>query len=123
MYLDDEELSKSLGKSPEKKLSISGAIMLFIFGIGASVLQGYVVTKLWSWFIVPEFKCNPISILESLGLTVTIMFFTMKLPSNKDLNDQMKFKSEPKHYWYDLLLRVFCCLIALLIGKIYISLM
>lgn len=48
--------------------------ILFIFFISI-IFSGFVLTKLWMWFITPIFYFYPINIIQAIGLLVTINFF------------------------------------------------
>lgn len=40
------------------------------------LLRGYVFARLWLWFVVPQFHCDPLRIPIALGLSLFIWFAT-----------------------------------------------
>ena len=55
---------------------------LAVFVIG--VVRGWVLTILWSWFVVPTFHVPEISIPVAIGLALTIgMFQTKKIQTEE----------------------------------------
>jgi len=54
------------------------AIMLGI--IISSIINGFVITKLWAWFVVPTFEANPLRIIEAIGL----MFLVNHIKAKRD---------------------------------------
>lgn len=47
------------------------AILLIAMVPLGTVLSGYVLTVMWSWFVVPLFKASLLSIPAGIGLSVT----------------------------------------------------
>lgn len=54
---------------------------IFNFGLGIinTLFKGYILSKLWLWFIVPKFGLPTISYLEAVGLLLTIGIFTLDI--------------------------------------------
>jgi len=57
-----------------------------IFMIVAPIIRGYVVIKLWAWFIVPTFEMNELRLVEAIG----IMFLIGYLSANNNNNNNNK---------------------------------
>lgn len=68
----------------EKFAEVFGTFILGVIGaILAIVLNGYVLAKLWMWFIVPTFNVNPLRIIECLGIAMLI-HYVIPLKSDGD---------------------------------------
>lgn len=44
----------------------------------AYLLGGYVFMKLWQWFVVSAFAVQPITLIQSIGLTFVLVFLRYK---------------------------------------------
>jgi len=53
-----------------------------IIGTVSAVLNGFVLTKLWGWFIVPVFKAPELSLVPAIGLGIIVSFFTTSYKEN-----------------------------------------
>lgn len=64
-------------------------IVLFTLGfmVGLYAIQGWVLSILWAWFIVPMFNLPPLGILQAIGITLVVGLLTgsaYKAPQNKE---------------------------------------
>ena len=60
------------------------AIMTGIMLITAYIINGFVLTKLWAWFIVP-FGLPELGLAQAIGIAMVIGFLTNQhIPDNKD---------------------------------------
>ena len=50
------------------------------------IINGFVITKLWLWFIVPTFGANPLRIVEAIGLMFLINYIKPKREEKIDKN-------------------------------------
>lgn len=57
------------------------AVLMVVFI--SIIINSFVVTKLWIWFIVPTFDVNPLRMVEAIGLMFLVIFVTTK-QSNED---------------------------------------
>jgi hypothetical protein len=74
--------------------------MLVLFIVYSAAVNGYVLSSLWGWFIVPVFAVEPITIVQAVGLSIVVSFVT--------------FHGTPKDYkpdWTQALLRPFVVLL------------
>ncbi len=63
---------------------ILAAGLVFVLAIPAYILNGFVITKLWAWFIVP-FGLEPITMAPAIGLGIIIGFLAKQyVPSGDD---------------------------------------
>jgi MFS family permease len=60
-----------------------GKFMAVLLGMIISpIISGFVVVKLWAWFIVPIFEANPIRIVEAIGIMALIYYIRSKRDKN-----------------------------------------
>jgi uncharacterized protein YacL len=50
------------------------------------LINGFVVMKLWNWFIIPIFSLQPLRLIEAIGFTIILTFITTK-PSKKNTQE------------------------------------
>jgi Kef-type K+ transport system membrane component KefB len=62
-------------------------MILVLATIISPIINGFVFSKLWFWFIVPTFQMQPLRIVESIGIIFLINFICMKRDKDAD-NDQ-----------------------------------
>jgi putative Mn2+ efflux pump MntP len=56
---------------------------VFIIGI-YSVLNGWVLTILWNWFIIPVFHLPQLTIVQAIGVVMVIGYLTKEVDINKE---------------------------------------
>ncbi|MDB4984349.1 MAG: hypothetical protein JWM20_528 [Patescibacteria group bacterium] len=102
----------------EKFAQVVGIICIAIVAIFiGTTVNGLVLVKLWSWFVVPIFKLPVLNIPQALGLGLLISMLT-----KPDLSSLKK--EEEKKEWYVGLAKVIIApLVTLLIGYIYLQFM
>lgn len=69
----------------ESLLKFIGAIALVILN---TIMTGWVLTKLWIWFVVSIFNVPPLTIIQAIGLSFTMSIFlntASKLDEKKDI--------------------------------------
>lgn len=66
-------------------LEVMGILFLFLvnFVIGIA-LRGYVLMKLWLWFVVPILKAPTINMVQAYGLSLIFSFLIMGLAKEKE---------------------------------------
>lgn len=65
-----------------------GEIVLLLAVIAVcSVWRGYIVTKLWAWFVTAHFGIAPIGIPTAIGLAIIAGMFTVSTAPSKDKTD------------------------------------
>lgn len=50
----------------------------------APIWKGYVLTILWSWFVVTTFSAKPLGIAAAIGVLIIVSFLTAKSSILKD---------------------------------------
>jgi hypothetical protein len=51
-------------------------LMTLGFMVVMYAIQGWVLSIMWGWFIVPLFHLPPLSILQAIGLTLVVVLLT-----------------------------------------------
>lgn len=59
------------------------AVLVFLMIIPATLLNAFVLTYLWRWFVVAHFGLSPIGIAEAIGLTLMVSYL-VKSPDDRD---------------------------------------
>ena len=61
-------------------------IFTIVLLIAASILNGWALTKLWAWFVVPIFDLPYLRIVEAIGLAMIVSFLTGTRKGTEDSN-------------------------------------
>lgn len=56
-------------------MSVAGVLILFVLEI---LLNGYVLSKLWAWFMVPVFKLPVLTVTAAIGISLCLTFMVNK---------------------------------------------
>jgi hypothetical protein len=66
------------------------AILVFcvIYIGGVVIFEGWVLTKLWAWFLVPLLGLKPLTIAYAIGISLIVRLLTYHIPSYQELKDQ-----------------------------------
>lgn len=51
------------------------------------IINGFVFSKLWFWFIVPIFEMQPLRVVEAIGIMFLISFIRAKMDKEADKYD------------------------------------
>lgn len=62
--------------------ALIGLIMAFVYLIFTTALNGFVLSKLWFWFMVPAFGLPPLHIAYALGMSLIIALLTKQVNFN-----------------------------------------
>ena len=49
----------------------------------AAILNGYALSVLWSWFMVPTFHLPPLGIVPAMGMAMVVSFLTYHYDEDK----------------------------------------
>lgn len=52
-----------------------------------SILNGFVLTVLWGWFVVPLFSLPPLNIPQAVGISIILSYLTHQKTDTKDKDD------------------------------------
>ena len=86
-----DDLGKVIAKAVAKFLGTMIGVVVLLIGLVAvfALLHGFVLMKLWGWFIVPTFKLPPLSIAPAIGLGLVVGILVTRYP-NKKMDEQEK---------------------------------
>lgn len=62
-------------------------VALVVVALGA-ILEGYVLTVLWGWFIIPIFHLPPLTIVPAIGIALVVGLLTYH--SNPDVEEKKR---------------------------------
>ncbi len=68
--------------------TLAQGISILVLFIVSPIINGWVLSKIWLWFIVHSFNAPVISIPEAIGLMILIGFF-----KGKEVDDEYETKS------------------------------
>lgn len=71
------------------------------------IVNGFVLSKLWYWFIVQTFDIKPITLIQAVGLSLIIGYLTMKKNMGED---KKKDFSEIASDWFSIIIYNFMVL-------------
>ena len=63
---------------------LGGAVGIFALLVISSLLRGFVLVKIWGWFIVPLFHLPVLTLLPAIGLALVVGFMTYQYQYSKD---------------------------------------
>lgn len=58
----------------------------------AAIMNGFTLSILWGWFIVPVFGLHDLTIVQAIGISFIIGFFTAKLNATEDPEEEDRLK-------------------------------
>ena len=73
------------------------------------IINGFVFSKLWMWFIVPIFQMHPLRIVEAIGIIFLINFLAIK-KQNKENNEKEFWKNFATNVGFVILMASFSLL-------------
>lgn len=68
---------------------IYSCIIIPIFTL-SSILNGYVLSVLWGWFMVPIFHLPSLSLAQAIGVSIVVGMLTRKTAANGNKDEDMK---------------------------------
>lgn len=97
-----------------------GLMILLFAGIPgmiaiSAILNGWILTKLWLWFIVPLFDLGPLRIPYAIGLSIVVSFLTHQIDTTKSEN-----KMSAGQQFGMVIMRPFMILLVAYIVKLFI---
>lgn len=111
-----------MGKEDSAFLSCVGILMLAAVTIFVSaVANGFVLVKLWSWFILARFEAAPVlDIPSAIGFAMVVGFLTSDWSNAQNKEDN---RSQAERWIYVILMAIGKRLVYLAIGYIVHSFM
>lgn len=67
-------------------MNFNKVMLVIVLGVVSSIFSGFVLTKLWSWFVVPTFDLPQLTVPIAIGIYLTVSFMTKNNTST--LEDQ-----------------------------------
>lgn len=68
--------------------ALGGIVGLGILMVASSIFNGYVLSVLWGWFIVPTFGVPPLGIVPAIGIALIVNYLTQRTkPIYKEKDD------------------------------------
>ncbi len=89
-------------------LAVIGFLVTLIL---SPIWMGYVLSTLWTWFVVPAFHTHPISIALAIGLSLVMGMFMSRYSPDEE-------GKEKKHFAYSMVYAFLYPLLALGMGAI-----
>lgn len=74
------------GQSREVQMKALALILLIVLAVPTALFNGWMLTFMWGWFIVP-LGVQMIGVAHAWGLLLTAGFFTMSCKTSKDSDD------------------------------------
>lgn len=73
-------------KSPSGlAVALWGTLVAILFILVYGLIRGFVITKLWAWFVIPTFPSAPeLTIPVAWGLSMLVSFLTAEHPDHND---------------------------------------
>jgi hypothetical protein len=69
-------------------IGLLSVIGIFISCAVVNIWSGFVLTKLWAWFIVPTFALVPLTLAPAIGVALVVSYLThQSRPSTKSDKD------------------------------------
>lgn len=62
-------------------------IIVILIVIIEIIIKGFIIMKLWTWFIVPIFEINQLRIVEAIGIMLLVNYLNFKREKNNRDND------------------------------------
>lgn len=72
----------------QKFNEVSMVCILLVF---TSVVNGFVIMKLWGWFIVLAFNARPLQMVEAIGLMLFVRFAENRLAVRRNEKEDRSF--------------------------------
>ncbi|MBI5742648.1 MAG: hypothetical protein HZA25_02320 [Candidatus Niyogibacteria bacterium] len=64
-------------------LAVLGGFVSFVFlMIVNSIFNGYALSVLWGWFVVPTFNIPQLSVAAAIGIAIVVRYLTHQIPEN-----------------------------------------
>jgi len=66
------------------------AIIAILSIVPLMLLDGFALTRLWHWFVVPLFHLHDLTLLGAIGLALTVKYVTVQYDHNEDKRDSKR---------------------------------
>ncbi len=58
--------------------------MAMVLIIVSSIFNGYALSVLWGWFIVPTFNAPKLTVVPAIGIALVVSYMTHQVDTSKD---------------------------------------
>lgn len=69
----------------------------FVLGFVSYAFNGWVLSELWKWFIIPVFKAAPtLTVAQAIGVTLVVCLLTQRLTTHEvleEMRDEFSWES------------------------------
>ena len=63
---------------------LSGIIGVGILMVFSSIFNGYALSVLWGWFIVPTFGAPSLDVVPAIGISMVVSYLTYQIHSSEE---------------------------------------
>jgi hypothetical protein len=53
----------------------------------SSIINGFVLTVLWGWFVIPLFSLPPLNIPQAIGISIIVSYLTHRKTETEDKDE------------------------------------
>jgi len=93
--------------SKEARLLTTGAVLALLMVPVRMVVSGFVLTRLWAWFVVPILSVRELSIAAAIGISLTVQ---LVLLSGSSSNGKWEFEEEANTFGTQIVKPIFLAL-------------
>lgn len=83
-------MSIKSSKSEDRAITCLAWLITFGIAIIMAIIQGWVLTVLWDWFVVPTFNVSQLSIAVAIGISIIVSMFRGGYTTNKEQTLEQK---------------------------------
>lgn len=95
-------------------MSCLASFCYLLLALPGAMWEGFVLSLLWAWFMVPVFHAPTITVAQAMGLDLLINLIITRLPTKPDKDDEKPFE----HFGFRVFVIVLAPALALLFGFI-----
>ncbi|TSC73972.1 MAG: hypothetical protein G01um101444_416 [Parcubacteria group bacterium Gr01-1014_44] len=62
---------------------LGGIVGVAVLMVASSIFNGYALSVLWGWFVVPTFGAPALGIVPAIGIATVVAYLTHQIDTNK----------------------------------------
>jgi len=93
---------------------VGTAVMTIVMIVLSAIVNGYVFSQLWAWFVVATFGLTAITIPQAIGLAMVVGWFKTGLKQDDSLDEYKGFNKLVAMF----IAQVFTAIITLIVASI-----
>lgn len=62
---------------------LGGFVYLLFLIVASSIFNGYALSVLWGWFVVPTFGVPQLSVVSAIGIALIVSYMTHQITDDK----------------------------------------